>query len=77
MVEFSCGMLARLQQCATKRKMSFCPQGWLLFSLSLLNCRGLGGGTISLASNKDQPGVAWPPLVGWLVGFTGIESHSG
>lgn len=31
-VEFSRGMLARLQQCATKRKMSFCPQGWLLFS---------------------------------------------
>lgn len=31
MLEFSCGMLARLQQSATKRKMSFCPQGCLLF----------------------------------------------
>ncbi len=31
-----------LQQCATKRKMSFCPQGWPLFSLSFFELQGFG-----------------------------------
>lgn len=76
-------MLARLQQCATKRKMSFCPQGWPLFSLRFFWTAGVWKVAQSLCPytlNKDHPTMTWRQLFVPFIsccGFMWNESHLG